>query len=120
MNCRLLISASVETPVIDIAFNITGGSGSSTSLDLQNVDFSDADFKPYTPAVVADGMITVGIKDDFNNNGRVDIGDVAKVAFMVAGKVPEDLNADFNENGRVDIGDAAKIAFYLAGKVSEL
>jgi len=115
-----LISASVETPVIDIAFNTTGGSGSSTSLDLQNVKFSDANSNPYTPTVVVDGMITVGIKGDFNGNGRVDIGDVAKVAFMVAGKVPEDMNADFNENGRVDIGDAAKIAFYLAGKVSEL
>ena len=57
---------------------------------------------------------------DFNNNGYVDIGDVAKVAFMVAGKVPEELSADFNDNGFVDIGDAAKIAFYLAGKVDEL
>ena len=115
-----LISASVETPVIDIAFNVTGGSGSSTSLDLQNVKFSDANSNPYPPAVVVNGQITIGIKGDFNGNGRVDIGDVAKVAFMVAGKVPEDLNADFNNNGRVDIGDAAKIAFYLAGKVSEL
>jgi len=115
-----LISAPAETPVIDIAFNITGGSGSSTTLDLQNVEFSDAEFNPYTPAVVVDGQITAGIKGDFNGNGRVDIGDVAKVAFMVAGKVPEDVNADFNGNGRVDIGDAAKIAFYLAGKVSEL
>jgi len=114
-----LISASAETPVIDIAFNVTGGSGSSTSLDLQNVEFSDAEFNPYTP-VVADGQITVGIKGDFNGNVRVDIGDVAKVAFMVAGKVPEYLNADFNKNGRVDIGNTAKIAFYLAGKVSEL
>jgi len=106
-----LISASAGTPVIDIAFNIVGGSGSSTSLDLQNVEFRDNEFNPYTPAVLVDGMITVGIKGDFNGNDRVDIGDVAKVAFMVAGKVPE---------GRVDIGDAAKIAFYLAGKVSEL
>jgi len=115
-----LISASAETPVIDIAFNITGGSGSSTSLNMQNVKFNDSESNPYTPAVVVDGQITVGIKGDFNGNGRVDIGDVAKVAFMVAGKVPEDLNADFNGNGRVDIGDAAKIAFFLAGKVSEL
>ena len=115
-----LISASAETPVIDIAFKITGGSGSSTTLDLQNVEFSDANSNPYTPAVVVDGMITVGTKGDFNGNGRVDIGDVAKVAFMVAGKVTPDPRADFNGNGRVDIGDAAKIAFYLAGKVSEL
>jgi len=115
-----LISTSAETPVIDITFIITGGFGSSTSLDLQNVEFSDAEFNPYTPAVMVDGQITVGIKGDFNGNGMVDIGDVAIVAFMVAGNVPEDLNADFNGNGRVDIGDAAKIAAYLAGKVSEL
>jgi len=115
-----LISTSAETPVIDITFILTGGFGSSTSLDLQNVEFSDAEFNPYTPAVVVDGQITVGIKGDFNGNGEVDIGDVAMVAFMVAGNVPEDLNADFNGNGRVDIGDAAKIAAYLAGNVSEL
>jgi len=41
-----LISASAEIPVIDIALNITGGSGSSTSLDLQNVEFSDSEFNP--------------------------------------------------------------------------
>ncbi len=115
-----LISTSAETPVIDITFIITGGFGSSTSLDIQNVEFSDAEFNPYTPADVVDGQITVGIKGDFNGNGIVDIGDVAMVASMVAGNVPEDLNADFNGNGRVDIGDAAKIAAYLAGKVNEL
>ena len=63
---------------------------------------------------------SAGVKGDFNNNGRVDIGDVAKVAYMVVGEVAEDMGADFNVNGDVDIGDAAKIAFYLVGKVSEL
>jgi len=115
-----LISASAETNVIYIVFNITGGFGSYSILDLQNVEFSDVELNPYTPAVVVDGLITIGIKGDLNNNGYVDIGDVAKVAFMVAGKVPEELSVDFNANGYVDIGDAAKIAFYLAGKVSEL
>jgi len=56
------------------------------------------------------------IKGDFNNNSRVDFGDIAKVAFIVAGKVSKDPRADFNGNERVDIEDAAKIAFYLAGK----
>jgi len=68
-----LISASEETPVIDIVFNIIGGSGSSTSLDMQNVEFSDIEFNPYKPEIV-DGMITVGIKGDLNDNGRVDNG----------------------------------------------
>lgn len=116
LNNSNLISISAETPVIDIAFNITGGSGSSTSLDIQNLQFSDSELNPYTPAVVVDGQITVGIKGDFNNNSRVDFGDIAKVAFIVAGKVSKDPRADFNGNERVDIEDAAKIAFYLAGK----
>ncbi len=68
-----LISASEETPVIDIVFNIIGGSGSSTSLDMQNVEFSDIEFNPYKPEIV-DGMITVGIKSDLNDNGRVNTG----------------------------------------------
>ena len=109
-----------ETPVLDITFDVIGDFGSSTSLVLQNVAFSDSGFNPYIPDAIVNGSITVGINGDLNNNGYVDIGDVAKVAFMVAGKVPEELSADFNDNGYVDIGDAAKIAFYLAGKVGEL
>ena len=115
-----LITSPTQTPVIDVTFNVTGDFGSLTNLDLENVVLSNSDFNPDTPASVVDGLITVGINGDLNNNGYVDIGDVAKVAFMVAGKVPEELSADFNDNGYVDIGDAAKIAFYLAGKVSEL
>ncbi|MFQ6071727.1 MAG: dockerin type I domain-containing protein [Methanosarcinales archaeon] len=60
------------------------------------------------------------MKGDFDGNGRVDIGDATYVAYMVVGKVLEELEADFNGNGRVDIGDAAKIAYYLVGKISEL
>jgi len=64
--------------------------------------------------------ITVTIKGDFNGNGKVDIGDVSKVAYMVVGKEPADLAADFNGNGAVDIGDAAKIAYYFVGKIEVL
>ena len=64
--------------------------------------------------------ISTEVKGDFNNNGNVDIGDVAKVAYMLVDKVADDIGADFNGNGRVDIGDAAKIAYYLVGKVPEL
>jgi len=59
-------------------------------------------------------------RGDFNGNDIVDIGDVARVAYMVVGREPQDLRADFNNNGRVDIGDAAKIAYYLVGKINEL
>jgi len=39
---------------------------------------------------------------------------------MVVGKVPEDLLADFNQNGVVDIGDAAKVAYFVVGRIGEL
>ncbi|HJH32588.1 MAG TPA: PGF-pre-PGF domain-containing protein [Methanosarcinaceae archaeon] len=46
-----LISASVGTPVIDIAFNITGGSGSFSTLDIKNVEFSTS-FNVYSPYTI--------------------------------------------------------------------
>ncbi len=66
------------------------------------------------------GYITVTVKGDFTGDGVVDIGDVAKVAYMVVKKVVADPAADFNRNGKVDIGDAAKIAYYFAGKIRAL
>ena len=39
---------------------------------------------------------------------------------MVVGKTAADPAADFNQNGKVDIGDAAKIACYFVGKIGEL
>jgi len=64
--------------------------------------------------------ITVFIKGDFNGNGQVDIGDVSKVAYMVADLIPVDMAADFKGDGKVDIGDAARIAWFFVGKISEL
>ena len=66
------------------------------------------------------GYVTVTARGDFNGNGEVDVGDVAKVAYMVVGKEPKDPVADFNGNGRVDIGDAAKIAYFFVGKIDTL
>jgi len=112
------ITVTTATALMDITF-VSGDNAGTTVLQMQNVKL-DNNSGSHTPDVITDGSITVCIKGDFNNNDRVDIGDAAKVAFMVTGKVPEDLRADFNGNGRVDIGDAAKISFYLAQKVSEL
>jgi len=65
--------------------------------------------------ILAD-TFTIRLRGDFNGVGGVDIGDVAKVAYMVVGKEPQDLEADFNRNGIADIGDASKIAYYFVGK----
>ena len=93
---------------------------SLTHAGIYDVYFSVTDGMDTVNETVQITVLNVVVAGDLNDNGYVDIGDVAKVAFMVAGKVPEELSADFNNNGYVDIGDAAKIAFYLAGKVSEL
>jgi hypothetical protein len=61
-----------------------------------------------------------GIRGDFNTNGRVDIGDVTRVAYMAVGLVPDDTQADFNGDSFIDAGEAAKIAWYYVGKIPEL
>lgn len=60
------------------------------------------------------------IRGDLNGNGWVDIGDVSRVAWMVAGLTPVDMKADFNGDGEVDGGDAAKIAYYYVGGINVL
>jgi len=60
------------------------------------------------------------LRGDLNGNGKIDIGDVSMVAYMVVGKISQNLEADFNNNSRVDIGDASKLAYFLVGKVSNL
>jgi hypothetical protein len=60
------------------------------------------------------------IRGDLNTNGGVDIGDVAKVAYMAAGLVSEDLEADFDGDGHVTGADAAWIAYFYVGKIQAL
>jgi subtilisin family serine protease len=62
----------------------------------------------------------VEIRGDLNGNGRVDIGDLSRVAWMAAGLTPIDMRADFNGDGKVDGADAALIAYYYVGKINVL
>jgi PKD repeat protein len=64
--------------------------------------------------------ISVRIRGDFNTNGRVDIVDVTRVAYMAVGLIPKDPNANFKGYGVVDSADAAKIAYYYVGKINTL
>jgi len=67
------------------------------------------------------GYITARLLGDVNNNGAVDIGDVAGVAYMGVGLTSPDLSvADFNHNGEIDIGDAVKISYYFVGRIGAL
>ncbi len=84
----------------------------TVNLTVSTEDGSDTLSRP--------GYITVTVKGDFGGDGEVDIGDVARVAYMVVGKTAVDPAADFNGNGAVDIGDAAKIAYYFVEKIEAL
>jgi len=102
-----------------ITLNATEEYETNTTLQCVNATYSDDSFKIHNITSV-EGLISVKVKGDFNSNGIVDIGDISKVAYMVAGKMPEDMTADFNGDGQVDIGDASKIAYFFVGKITEL
>ncbi|MCQ1537457.1 PKD domain-containing protein [Methanocalculus taiwanensis] len=73
-----------------------------------------------TNTTVKENYIMVHLRCDFNRNNRIDIGDVAKVAWMAAGLIPQDPEADFDGKGTVDGADAARIAYFYVGKIQAL
>jgi parallel beta-helix repeat protein len=102
-------NVTVITPsVISCTLDLHGAEPGQWTVKTSNYDGKSA--------LLKDGFI-VRPRGDFNGNGFVDIGDVSKVAYMVAEKVPEDPEADFNGDGNVDVGDAARIAWYFTGKL---
>ena len=64
--------------------------------------------------------LSLRIRGDLNDNGGVDIGDVAKTANMYVGNISEEIGlTDFNGNGELDIGDVAKLANYYVENIDE-
>jgi hypothetical protein len=67
-----------------------------------------------TNNIFTDGIVKVRIMGDLNNDGQVDISDVASVAYAF-GAYPEhsrwDANADLNCDEVVDISDVALVAY---------
>lgn len=51
------ITTTEDTPIIDVTLTIVGSSGSSTALDLQDVDLSDTSFDVFPPSTVNDGEV---------------------------------------------------------------
>jgi len=90
-------------------YNITG---KASAYDVDPID------------VVGEGRVNVLLRGDFNNNGVIDAGDVAKLANLQLGNIPttpDDLyHGDFNSNGVIDVGDVAKLANYQLGDIYEL
>jgi len=115
------INIKAPVPVFFVNTTGIGAAGARTSLNASGARWSDGTFN-YRQFDVVNGTLQIEpIRGDFNGNDFVDIGDVARVAYMVVEKTPSILpDADFNNNGRVDVGDASKIAWYLVGKITEL
>ena len=112
--CREIVATGIvvnDTNTISATFDLAEAGAGMWDVVVRNVDGK---------AALLPGAFTIRVKGDLNNNGHVDIGDAAFVAYMVVGNVPEDLLADFNGDGVVDIADAAKIAHFIVGRISEL
>jgi C1A family cysteine protease len=101
----------LSTTQITCTLDLTDAKPGNWSVVVENPDGEQA--------ILMDGFV-VCPRGDVTHNGAVEIGDVAKIAYMVVGKAVVDPAADFNENGAVDIGDAAKIAYYFVGKIPAL
>ena len=120
------ITVTDATPIADVTFRLAGGNDMST--DLRFVDtammLSGKDFNAFAPATIENGSIAILMKGDFNGNGVIDVGDVAKIANLQSGNItttPDDLvRGDFNNNGVIDIYDVAKLADYQLGNIDEL
>lgn len=113
-------SGAEPVQIIDLVFAAEQKIGSGT-ITFTRSEFSggiSGDVQPFV--IVDDGSLRVRLRGDFNDNGRIDIGDVARVAYIAAGLIAEDLEADFNGDGVVDAADAAKIAYVYVGKYDEL
>jgi PKD repeat protein len=112
------IGSPTQLLVLDVTG--TGAIGSLTQLFANNARWSTSDFDPQQFNVVNGTVLVYRVRGDLNGDGEVDIGDVARVAYMVVGRTPLDPSADFNGNGEVDVGDAAKIAWFSVGKITDL
>ena len=57
------VTATSAVPIIDITFKLVGSSGSST-LELQEIEFSDASFNVYVPGTISNGEIAITGSDN--------------------------------------------------------
>ena len=85
---------------------------------LETIDFVSQSMvgQPSSPMTATVKTYTLG---DVNNDGRINIADVASALSIMAGKSNDKFireAADANEDGRVNIADIAKILAIIAGK----
>ena len=129
---RIHVSATTEhnitagkEPVAIALINVTlsdrvGNSQLKFIASNYNLEYSSG-FDSRTFAIIKDGTLVNILRGDLNRNGRVDIGDVAKVAWIAMDLVAQDPLAKFVDDGEpVNHADAARIAYYYVGKIPVL
>ncbi|MCQ1539638.1 hypothetical protein FTO68_11730, partial [Methanocalculus taiwanensis] len=129
---RVIISASTDdtfsagnTPISIAQLNITmkDKTGKSSLIFVETNYSSEysVGFAPRSFAYTIPGELTHLLRGDLNKNNRVDIGDVAKVAWIAIGLVAQDPLAKFVDDEQpVNHADAARIAYYYVGKIPVL
>ena len=64
------------------------------------------------------------VKGDTNGDGKIGIGDYAKINDSILGKITlngsYNLAADTNSDGKIGIGDYAKVKDYILGKINSI
>ena len=111
-------AGAVPLQILDITIRAENAVGES-QIGIRDAEWS-RDFIDIPFGRMEAGLLNIHLRADFNRNGWIDIGDVAKVAWMAAGLVGEDLEADFDCDGHVTGADAAKIAYFYVGKIHSL
>ncbi|MCQ1539532.1 PKD domain-containing protein [Methanocalculus taiwanensis] len=96
---------------ITCTFNLTEALPGAWTVLVENADGKTG---------LLQGGFTIRPRGDFNGNARVDIGDVARVAWMAVGLTPDDPEARFGGGDTVTGADAARIAYYYVGKTQEI
>lgn len=90
----------------------------------QRTVITNRDEKKNVYTAKATFMPTGTVKGDVTGDGEVAMGDVVKVAKVVAGTLSltddEKVIADVTGDGEVAMGDVVRIAKYVAGTISEL
>ena len=66
----------------------------------------------------------IAVSGDVNGDGKIGIGDYAKVKDSILGKTKIEgayfTASDINNDGKIGIGDYAKIKDFLLGKINKL
>ena len=100
------------------------------------VTFKDSNNKEITSGLLATGQkvtiknnngtstYNIVIKGDTNGDGKIGIGDYAKINDSILGKTTMsgayNLAADTNNDGKIGIGDYAKVKDYILGKLKSI